>query len=104
MNVVVEQRGEQIISHADRMQVAVEVQVDVFHRNHLRVTATGGATLHAEHGAQRGLTQADRHVLTDVLERVTEAYRGRGFALARRRRAHSRHQDHARVLAHRLFK
>ena len=51
MNVVVEQRREQIIGHTDRMQVAIKVEVDVFHRNHLRVTATSRPALHAEYWA-----------------------------------------------------
>ena len=85
------------------MQVAVEVQVDVFHRNDLRVATTGGATLHAKHGAQRGLTQTNRDVLADVLQRITKADRRRGLTFTRGGRAHRRHQDHARVVAHRLL-
>jgi hypothetical protein len=48
VDVVVDQRREQVVRGRDRGEVAGEVQVDVFHRHDLRVTATGGAALHAE--------------------------------------------------------
>ena len=101
--MVVEQRRQQVVGHANCVQVTVEVQVDVFHRNHLRVATTRGATLHAEHGAQRGFAQTNRDVLADVLQRVAEADRRRGLAFTRGGRAHRRHQNHAGVVAHRLL-
>ena len=104
MNMVIEQRREQVVGHTDRVQVAIEVQVDVFHGNHLRITAAGGTALHAKHRAQRRLSQTNRDVLTDVLERVTQTHRRRGFAFTRRGRADRRHQNHARVVAQRLLK
>ena len=40
-----EQRGEQVVRGADRVDVAREVQVEVLHRDDLRVPASRGAAL-----------------------------------------------------------
>ena len=44
-------------TRADRVEVPGEVEVDLVHRHHLRVPATGSAALHAEHRAQGRLAQ-----------------------------------------------
>jgi predicted DNA-binding WGR domain protein len=46
--MVVDQRGKQIVRRSGRVEVAGEVQIDVFHRHHLRITAAGRAAFHAE--------------------------------------------------------
>jgi hypothetical protein len=61
--MIVEHRGEQIVRAADGVHVAGEVQIDIFHRRDLRVTAAGGAALHAEHGTERRLAQRDHRAL-----------------------------------------
>ena len=85
IDVVVDQRREQIVGGADRMEVAGEVEVDVLHRHDLRVAAAGRAALHPEAGAKRRLADADDRLLADVVQRIAKADRGRGLALARRR-------------------
>ena len=67
VDVVVEQRRQQVVGEPDGVEVAGEVQVDVFHRHDLRVAAAGGAALHAEHRAERGLAQADHRLLADAV-------------------------------------
>jgi hypothetical protein len=57
--------GEQVISERNRAEIAGEMQVDVFHRHHLRVAAACRAALHPEHGPDRRLTQTDDCVLAD---------------------------------------
>ena len=52
MEVVVEHRGEQVVRRRDRVEVAGEVEVDLVHRDHLRVAAARRAALHAEHRAR----------------------------------------------------
>jgi hypothetical protein len=47
--------------------IAGKVEVDVFHRHHLRHAAAGRPTLHAEDRAKRGLTQADDGLLADAI-------------------------------------
>src|SRR5262249_23089383 len=84
---------EQVVRERDGVEVAGEVQVDVLHRHDLRVPAAGGAALHAEHRPQRGLAQADHRLLADVIQRVAEADRGGGLALAGRAGADGGDQD-----------
>jgi hypothetical protein len=49
MDVVVEGGRQQVVGGGHGVEVAVEVQVDVLHRHHLRTAATSGAALEAEH-------------------------------------------------------
>ena len=58
IDVIVDQRGEQIVRRADGVEVAGEVEVDVLHRHDLRIAAAGGAALDAEAGTERRLAQA----------------------------------------------
>ena len=58
IDVVVDQRRQQVVRGADRVEVAGEMQVDVLHRHHLGVTAAGSAAFHAERGVERRLAQA----------------------------------------------
>ena len=97
VDVVVDQGRQQIVRRGDGVEVTGEVQVDVFHRDDLGVTAAGGATLHAEGRAERRLAQAADRLLADVIERVGQAHRGRGLAFAGGRRRDRRHQDQLAV-------
>jgi hypothetical protein len=99
VDMVVDQRGEQVVGELDGAEVAGKVQVDVLHRHHLRVAAAGRAALHAEHRPERRLAEADHRLLANVVQRVAEAHRGGRLALARRGRADRRHQDQLPVLA-----
>ena len=98
VDVVVDQRRQQIVRRGDGVEVAGEVEVDVLHRDHLRIAAAGRATLHAERGPERRFAQAEHRLLADVVERVGEADRGRGLALAGRRRRDRGDQDQLAVL------
>src|SRR5436309_16108342 len=73
------------------------MEVDVLHRYDLRVAAAGGAALDAEAGPERGLANAEHRLLAEMVERVGEADRGGGLALARRRRGDRRNQDQPAV-------
>ena len=82
VDVVVDQRREQVVGGGDRVEVAGEVEVDVLHRHHLGVAAAGRPALLAEARPERGLAQADHRPPADGVERVAEADGGRGLALA----------------------
>jgi hypothetical protein len=92
VDVVVDQRRQQVVRQGNRVEIAGEVQVDVFHRDHLRMAAARGPALHAEHRPQRGLAQRDHAALADAVQRVAQAHHGGGLALAGRRRADRRHE------------
>jgi len=74
------------------------VQVDVFHRNDLGVTTTGGTTLDAEDRAEGWLAKCDHRALTDLAKTVTKTNRGGGLTLTGRGGADRRHEDQVRVL------
>ncbi len=97
VDVVVDQRAKQVVGGGDGVEIAGEVQIDVLHRHHLGIAAAGGTALDAEAGPERGLAQAQHRLLADLVERVGEADRGGGLALAGRRRCDGRHQDQLAV-------
>ncbi len=93
IDVVVDERGQQVVRGADRVEVTGEMEVDVFHRHHLRVTAAGRAALDTEAGAERGLAQADDGLAADAIEGIAEADRGRRLAFSGGRGAYRGDQD-----------
>ena len=95
--MVVDHRGEQVVGGADRVQVAGEVQIDVFHRHHLRVASAGGASFDAEARTHARLTQAEHRLFADQVERIAEADRRRRLALAGRRRGDRGDEDQLAV-------
>ncbi len=97
MDVVVDQRRQQVVRERDRVEVAGEVEVDVLHRHDLRMAAAGRAALHAEHRTERRLAQAGDRVRADAVEPVDEPDGRRGLAFAGRRRADAGHEDELAV-------
>ncbi len=97
IDMIVDQRAEQVVGGADGVEVAGEVQIDVLHRHHLGIAAAGGAALDAEAGPERGLAQAQHRLLADLVERVGEPHGGGGLAFARRCRRDGRDQDQLAV-------
>ncbi len=57
---------------SDGMEIAVEVQVDVFHRPDLRVPAAGAATFDAEYRAHRRLPQAQHRLLANLAKALRQ--------------------------------
>jgi len=52
VEMVVDEGGAKVVRGSDGVNVTGQMQVDVLHRNHLRVSATGGASVDAEHRAE----------------------------------------------------
>ena len=92
-NVIVDHRRQQVIGQANRTEVAGKMQIDVFHRHHLRITTTRRAALHAEDRPQARFAQADHRFLADFIQRIAKTNRSRGLAFAGRRRADGRNQN-----------
>ena len=99
VDVVVDQRRQQVVRRGDGVEVTGEVEVHVLHRHHLRHAAAGSTALDAEIGAERGLADAHDRLLADAVEAVAEADGRRRLALARRRRINCGDEDQLAVLA-----
>mmetsp|Transcript_7926 Transcript_7926/g.29249 ORF Transcript_7926/g.29249 Transcript_7926/m.29249 type:complete len:528 (-) Transcript_7926:206-1789(-) len=85
---------EQVVRHADGVNVPSQVQVHLLHGNHLRITTTSGATLDPERRSHRRLTDARHRALVRVrLKRLNQTNRRRRFPFAQRRRSNPRRHD-----------
>jgi hypothetical protein len=74
------------------------MQVDVVHWNDLCAAAACGAALHAEAGAERRFAQAEKGLLLQPAQRISEADGRRGLAFTCRCRIDRRHQDELAIL------
>ena len=83
MDVIVEQRRQQVVRGADGMEIAGEVQVDVLHRYHLRVAAARGSAFHAEAWSEARLAQTDQRLLSDPVQSVGQSDRCGRLAFTR---------------------
>ncbi len=97
--VRVDQRREQVVRRRDRVQVAGEVEVQVLHRDHLRVAAAGSPALDTEDRPERGLAQAEHGLLAEDTEPLGQRHGGRRLPLPRRCRRDRRDVDQLRVRA-----
>jgi hypothetical protein len=79
----IERGRQEVVRRGHGMEVAVEVQVDVLHRDDLGVAAAVPPALDAEHRTHRRLPQAEHDALADLPEPLREGDRRRGLALAR---------------------
>ena len=73
MNMIVDHGGEQVMGCRYRVEIAGEMQVNVFHRHDLRMAAPGRPTFGAETGAQRRFAQRQDCAFADSVERVRKA-------------------------------
>ena len=97
-DVVVYERGEQVVRRGDCVEVAREVEVDVLHGHHLRVSAAARSALDAEHGTERWLAQGEAGVRAQTAHCVGKPYANRGLALAERRGVHCRDEHEFRTV------
>ena len=84
VDMVVEHGRQQVVGRADGVEVAGEMQIDVFHRQHLGITAAGRPALDAEYRPQRRLAHRHHRLLSQPLQGVGQTDGDRGFALAGR--------------------
>jgi hypothetical protein len=96
----VDRGGQQVVGGGDGVDVAGQVQVEVFHRDDLAVTAAGCAALDAKGRALAGLADAGENPLAQVrAQRLAQPDHGGALALAQRGGGDGGHVD---VLAIRL--
>ena len=86
MDMIVDQCGQQVVGHGDSTDIAGEMEIDVFHRDDLRITAAGSTAFHAEDRSHGGFTKTDNGLFANAIERVPQTDRGRGLAFAGGRR------------------
>ena len=79
--MVVQHGCQQVVGSTDGVEIAGKVQVDVLHGHHLGIAAASRTALYAEHGAERGLPQAEHGVLAPLYQCVCQTDAGGGFAL-----------------------
>ena len=80
--MVVQHGAEQVVGSRNGVHIPGEVEIDVLHRNHLRVTAAGGSPLDAENRPQRRLPQGDDRLFPQLRHGFAQADGGGGFPLA----------------------
>src|SRR5690606_23282660 len=97
VDVVIDQRGQQVVRDADRMEVTGEVEVDVLHRHNLCIAATSRTALHAEAGPQRGFAEADSRALANAVQAITQTHTRRRLPFTRRGRGDRGDQDQLSV-------
>ena len=101
--MVVKHCGKQVVCCTDGVEVTCEVQVDILHRNDLRVSAACGAALDAKHGAKRGLAKSDHAVLANAAHTVGKTDGGGGLSLARRGGGDRRYKHQLAVVTLAVF-
>ena len=86
LNMVIKHSGQKIVGCADGMEIAGEVEIDVFHGNDLSISAAGSTALDTKDRPEGGLAKCNHGVFTDSPQTVGESHRGSGLALAGRSR------------------
>ena len=82
---VIEHRRQQIMRGGDGVEIAGEMQVDIRHRDHLRIAAARRAALHPEARARATARAARCRSICPILRsRIAQPDRGGGFPFARR--------------------
>ncbi len=81
----VERSRQKVIGSRDRVDIAGQVQIEIFHGDYLAVSAAGRATLDTKGGALAGLANGGDHLVAQVsAQRLAEADRRGGLSLAER--------------------
>ena len=82
LNVVVYHCAEEIVSGCDGVEVSREVEVDIFHREHLRISASCRSAFKSENRSERRLAKCDNGFFSDFGKCHAKSYRCCGFAFA----------------------
>ena len=93
-NASVDGRGQQVIGCGDGVDIAGQVQVEIFHRDDLAVTAAGRAAFDAKGRTLAGLADAGEDPLAEVgAERLAQTHHGGALALTERGGSDGGHID-----------
>ena len=80
--MVVKHCGKQIVRRAYSVEITREMEVDVLHRNNLRIAAAGCAALDSENRTERRLPERNNGVFSEPSESVRKTDGGGGLTLA----------------------
>ena len=80
------------------MEVAREVQVNLVHRQNLRIASASGTALQSEHRAERRFAQYDDGTLTYLAQSEVQADADGRLADAGLRRTDARHENQVALL------
>ena len=58
--MIIEERGKQIMAGSHRVGIPGQVKVDICHRNDLGMAPTGPSSLHSKHRTERWLPESQR--------------------------------------------
>ncbi len=93
--MIVNQGREQVVGRGYGVKVTGQVEVDVFHRENLGVTASGCTAFDAEHWPHGGLSNHAGGGLADAAQGLGEANRGDRFSFTEGCGVDGGHQNEA---------
>ena len=74
VQVVVQHRRKQVVAGGNGVEVARKVQVDILHRNYLRISATGSTSFNTKNRAKRWFTQYNSCFLAYPVQSLGQSY------------------------------
>ena len=87
LHMVIYHCRKEHMSRGNSVEVTGEVQVNIFHRNYLRVTATSSATFNAHARTEGRFTQCYDNAFVDFSQALCQANGSSRFAFASRSRS-----------------
>ena len=93
LDMVVQHSAQQHMSRGNSMEVAGKMEIDIFHRYYLRITATCSAAFDAHAGPKRRFTQCYDNLFIQLCQTLGQAYRSSRLTFACRCRRNSGYQD-----------
>ena len=93
VDVIVDDRREQVVGCGDGVEIAGEVQIDSVRWNQLSASAAGASALDAKTGAEGGFAKGHARVLAELAKAIRQADAGGGLAFARFGGGDGRNQD-----------
>ena len=81
LDVIIHHGAKQIVCGSDRVKIPGEMQVDIFHGDHLGITAARCAAFHAENRTERGFPQSQDRFSAGLPQRIRQTDGDRSFAV-----------------------
>ena len=98
LDVVVQHSRQQVVCGGNGMEIPCEMQVQIFHRNHLRIAAAGRPSLNPEAGPKGRFTERDDGIFSQFGHGLPQADGCGGLALSGRGGIDGCHKNQLPVL------